>query len=159
MTSVPAVKADDGISQASNDNYFRIAVKPKLTPLTSANSEATGRQAKASVTQFKQNVMLGKYDPIDSPPFAQKVVDLINQGGNIMINKQDPGMATNVDDVYGLEQGAALSNTSSQQNFSLAHLKLHEKIVVPVSILSSNSPPPDTDFGAKNKNIPHHFKL
>lgn len=44
------------------------------------------------------------FKPIDSPPFAQKVVDLINKGN--MINKPD-----NVDDVYGLDQGA-LSNSS-----------------------------------------------
>lgn len=45
------------------------------------------------------------YEPVESPPsgapFAQKVADLISK-------KQEP-----IDDVYGLEQSAALSNLSS----------------------------------------------
>lgn len=53
-----------------------------------------------TTTQYKQNPILA-YEPIESPPFAQKVADLISKG-----NKQD-----NVDDVYGLDQGA-LSNSS-----------------------------------------------
>jgi len=99
-------------------NYFRIAVKPKLSPLNAAavahgssaptpvlggtpeNAALAERtpNANAPLTQHKQNPVL-TYEPIDSPPFAQKVAELISRGKD------------NVDDVYGLEQGA-LSNSS-----------------------------------------------
>lgn len=72
--------------------------------------------------------------PIDSPPFAQKVVDLINKG-NMIASSNKP---ETVDDVYGLDQGA-LSN-SSQQNFSLVHNKQHVHLQDKVCLFSNNSP-------------------
>ena len=47
MTSVQQAEEEENNreeskTRASKDNYFRIAVKPKLTPLASGSSVATG---------------------------------------------------------------------------------------------------------------------
>lgn len=89
------------LTEDDGSNYFSIGVKPPQ--LSNLDIGKIGMSDKIEV--LTRNPILS-YERAESPgstnaPFAQKVAELINK-------RQEP-----VDDVYGLEQSAALSNVSS----------------------------------------------
>lgn len=57
-------------------NYFRIAVKPQLSPLNVAKISSSDK------IEVKAKNPVLSYDPVESPsnaPFAQKVAELISK--------------------------------------------------------------------------------
>ena len=83
--------------KSEESSYFRIAVKPQLTPLNVAKISSSDKiEVKAKSPVFSHNQSDSPSNPSNAP-FAQKVAELISK-------KQEP-----VDDVYGLERSAISS--------------------------------------------------